>query len=455
MAISPQQFFGGNIPTERVQVIGNETQIKQDESKSGPTFFGKLTREVAKIPLRVATSAINLGQDILNKPETQPLSNSYTGEITKIGKGFDVTKGTTPENINAIGDATQIGVDIGTLLPAEGLATAGVKKVIGSVENLSKEVIDNASKYPKKLVNNITDKITTLDPQINNVLQTTSIEKFNNYVKAGEEALSNPRVLTPLERAGEKVYNQVLPNMKQDLSNIGSQKAKSLSSVKNVQVPNATNDSISFLKESIKTSRLTKEETKLINEAISVMEVGSSPTLGTLDKTVDLLQSTLYEKAKGLAIPVTSRVEGIVNQTIGKLNSIVKSAAEKALGSKEYTVLNDAYATKIDLFNKLNKAIGEDANRGGSLFKRFFSPQDSGTKNLFAEIKDIYGVDLAEDATLAKFVMDSLGDIRAKSLLEQIPTSKGGLITKTLKKVEEKFTNPIGKAKRIIESKPQ
>jgi len=307
-----------------------------------------------------------------------------------------------------------------------------------------------------QIVESISDKITKIDPQTKNILETASLEKFDNYVKAGEEALKNPRLLTPLEQAGEKVNTQILPVIKEDLNRIGSQKAKSLESVKNVQVPDATTEAIQFVKDSIKNSKLTKEETKLIKETISQMELGKSPTLGTLDKTVDLLQNTLFEKAKGLAIPVTSRVESIVNQAIGKLNNKVKTATKKALnGSKEYNVLNDAYATKIELFNKLNQAIGEDAQKGGSLFKKFFSPQDSGTKKLFADIKEQYGIDLAEDATLAKFVMDSLGDTRAKSLLEQVPISKAGIVTKTLQNIENKLTRPIPKARDIIKKRPQ
>lgn len=322
------------------------------------------------------------------------------------------------------------------------------------VEGFAENVAKNSSSYPRQLVDNLTDFVTKIDPQTKNVLKTTNIEKFNNYVKIGEEALNDPRVLTPLERAGEKVNDQILPTMKEDLRNIGSQKAKTLQSVATQKMPEAATDVIKFVREKTQALKLTKEERNLVESLVSELEkLGKNPTLGSADKTVDLLQNTLFEKTRGLAIPVTSRVEGIVNTAIGKLNTAVKDISKKVLGSDEYVVLNDAYKTKIELFNKLNKAIGEDAAKGGSLFKRFFSPQDSGTKKLFAELKEVYGIDLAEDATLAKFVMDSLGDTRSKSLLEQVPLSKGGIVNKVLQKAEEKLTRPIDKARRIIESR--
>lgn len=468
---------------------------QNDANKQDPTYLQRvgtdiknnLTQAKTDITSNDNRSSLSKGVSAISNiasAVTAPLSEApvfkQIGEVIKKGVelgGEELAKLYTPEfqaKLASLSDeefkqATQPLQDLvntgniaNTLLMAKGgQKTANLVKDTAiktgeKVNNIIDSVAENSIKYPNKIVESISDKITKIDPQTKNILETASLEKFDNYVKAGEEALKNPRLLTPLEQAGEKVNTQILPVIKEDLNRIGSQKAKSLESVKNVQVPDATTEAIQFVKDSIKNSKLTKEETKLIKETISQMELGKSPTLGTLDKTVDLLQNTLFEKAKGLAIPVTSRVESIVNQAIGKLNNKVKTATEKALnGSKEYNVLNDAYATKIELFNKLNKAIGEDAQKGGSLFKKFFSPQDSGTKKLFADIKEQYGIDLAEDATLAKFVMDSLGDTRAKSLLEQVPISKAGIVTKTLQNIENKLTRPIPKARGIIKKRPQ
>ena len=84
--------------------------------------------------------------------------------------------------------------------------------------------------------------------------------------------------------------------------------------------------------------------------------------------------------------------------------------------------------------------------------KRFFSPSDANTKLLFEDIKNQTGIDLAKDVTLAKFVMDSVGDIRQQSLLEKIPLSKQGMIDRILQSVWEKIkSSPIEKVERIME----
>lgn len=387
-----------------------------------------------------------LADEISKNPAVQKFAMSEAGKDTeKVAKVLS-DLGIISGEILGADQATKV-LNKGGNIVSKGIdkTKSTVKDVIGNT--------DEISKYPAQIADTISEKITKIDPKVKNILETSSVEKFDRYVKVGEEALTDPRKLTPLEQAGELVDNQILPAMKEDLGRIGSQKAKTLQSIKNVQVKDATKEVVDFVKEKVKTSKLTPDESKLINNILSELELGKSPTISTLDKTVDLLQSTLYERAKGLSIPVTSRVQGIVNQAIGKLNNVVKTAAKKSLGSGEYSVLNDAYATRIKLFNKLNKAIGEEGTKGGSLFKKFFSPQDAGTKQLFAEIKDIYGIDLAQDATLAKFVMESLGDTRASSLLEQIPTSKTGAVMKGLETLERKLTKPIPKARKIIQKR--
>jgi hypothetical protein len=49
---------------------------------------------------------------------------------------------------------------------------------------------------------------------------------------------------------------------------------------------------------------------------------------------------------------------------------------------------------------------------------------------------------LAQDATIAKFVMDTLGDARSNSLLNLPPTSKMGIAGKVVDFVEKKLTSP-------------
>ncbi len=417
----------------------NPVELIEGGLKQGAGVIETATSPLAPI-FKPVGDVINYAADkISDIPAVQDFAMSKAGK-------------TTERVAEDIADTATIA---GTVAGVKG-APKAASKAIGSVENLSNAVKENAFKYPKEIQTALTDKITSIDPQTKNILGTASIEKFDNYVKAGEEAMRDPRKLTPLEQAGEKVDTHILPAIKEDLGRIGSQKAKTLESVGTAKMPNAATEVVDFVRENTRSLKLTPEERNLVNGITEELDkLGKTPTLASADKTVDLLQNTLFEKTRGLSIPVTSRVESIINQAIRKLNDSVKNASKKALGSDEYVALNDAYAKKIELFNKLNKAVGEDAAKGGSLFKKFFSPQDSGTKKMFADIKSEYGIDLAEDATLAKFVMDSLGDTRSQSLLEQIPLSKGGVVSKALQVAEKKLTKPIPKARRIIEKRLQ
>ena len=215
------------------------------------------------------------------------LSNLYTPEFQKQLASL------SDEEFNQVTqplrDLANTGNIANTILLAKGAKDAEIgKNTITKGSDTIKSVVDDSGRYPKQIVAKLTDTITPIDAQTRNILDTTSIEKFNNYVKTGEKALKDPRELTPLEQAGEKVHNQILPNIKEDLNRIGAQKSKSLESVKNVQVPNATVEATNFIKDAVKTSKLTVEETKLVKEMLSQLELGKSPTLGTLDKTVDL-----------------------------------------------------------------------------------------------------------------------------------------------------------------------
>ena len=70
--------------------------------------------------------------------------------------------------------------------------------------------------------------------------------------------------------------------------------------------------------------------------------------------------------------------------------------------------------------------------RGAGLIKQFFSPSGRKAKELFQYIAQKTGIDLAQDATLARFTMELYNDARAKSLLDGLPTSKSGILNKAI-----------------------
>lgn len=394
-----------------------------------------------------------------------------------VGTQVDKGDGTFEFQVNdlgkleeALGIVSDLGLISGEILLAD-TASKGAKILDKGIEKTAEKVAEvskqgaqtvkdfvskpaSVTKYGKGLVDKMQEKFTTLDPKVKNVLETANAEKLERYIKTGEEALKDSRKLTPLEQSGELVTKKVLPAIKEDLGRIGSQKSKTLSSIGTKKAPGIGTDAIEYLRSNTSKMKMTPAERKLVDGVVKEIEkLGKNPTLTSADKTVDLLQSMFFEKSNNLAMPVTTRVKGLVNQTIGKLNGSVKTVAREALKSEEYSLLNDAYALRINLFNEMNKALGKEGTKGGALFKKFFSPSDAGTKQLFAKIKEIYGVDLAEDAVLAKFVMEALGDGRAASMLDLVPKSPTDAIGKIFNAAKEKLQDPIAKARSTVKKR--
>jgi len=119
----------------KINVFEARKAIKEQESQSEePSFLGKVVRETIRPLAKSATSLINTAQVATGQEETQPFSGDYLGEVERIGKNFDVTKGFTPENISALKDAAKTGVDIGLLISGGGagknVVTTGIKEGI-------------------------------------------------------------------------------------------------------------------------------------------------------------------------------------------------------------------------------------------------------------------------------------------------------------------------------------
>lgn len=165
----------------------------------------------------------------------------------------------------------------------------------------------------------------------------------------------------------------------------------------------------------------------------------------------------LYKKKSNLAVPINGKIEGIVKNITGELNSKLRS-----VGGDLYKKSNQRLSGMMDARDLLNKALGRDANKGGSLMKRVFSPTDGGTKELFNTIKKITGIDLNEEATLAKFAMENAGDARQANLLEQLELlkgavgAKGSFLTEAVKNIAQRvgksaIGTPVDRARRILQ----
>jgi hypothetical protein len=135
----------------------------------------------------------------------------------------------------------------------------------------------------------------------------------------------------------------------------------------------------------------------------------------------------LYKGNKDLTIPKGSSEDKALRGLLGKYNSALKASLPKS-----YSVLNTKISNRIKVVDSLNRALGEVVDgvstKGAGLIKQFFSPSGRKVKEIFEYVKKETGVDLAQDATLARFTMELFDDVRAKSLLEGVPRSTSSVI---------------------------
>ncbi len=182
-------------------------------------------------------------------------------------------------------------------------------------------------------------------------------------------------------------------------------------------------------------------------------KLGNNPTAAQVDKFVDYAQSRIYTGGRDLSLPVTDKVTATIRGITGRLNESLKSKLPES-----YRTLNSQYSDMVGTRDELNIKLGKEGERAGSLMKRVFSPSDANTKKLFADVKRLTGIDLVNEAVLAKYVMEAYGDARQASLLEQAigkgPSiiSKSGLLTEAYNKAKSVVQNPdanIGKGRRM------
>ncbi len=109
------------VTDKRQKMIEEGQPVAVNQNKVEPTVAGKVIRGLITPFVKVAASGKNLVQAIEGKPETD-IKNNYLGDVPRVGKDFNVTKGLTKENVGAVGDAVKTGVQIaGTIEGAKGL----------------------------------------------------------------------------------------------------------------------------------------------------------------------------------------------------------------------------------------------------------------------------------------------------------------------------------------------
>jgi hypothetical protein len=371
-------------------------------------------------------------------------------------------------------------VNIASILPAykgaSAVATTALdtsKAVAKNTARLADNVALNTKNVGGKALAAAADVMTPIEESAITVFKQTPKEKIIKYFDQAERALIDNKEATPLELAGNEA-ERALKGMGEKLSEVGSQKSALTSKLGSRlgvgemlydakgQLRSSMRDRLGLVfnkkgdLESAPGRAFKVSDTADLNLLKAVDEkltsIGGSPTFQKVDDVIDFFQDQLYKRNALTAVPINSQVEGIVKKIISDLNARLKK-----MGGKDYIALNDEYSQIKDVYDVLNKALGADANKGASLMKQLFSPNGTMPRKLFADVKKLSGIDLVEEATLAKFAMERVGDSRQASLLQSVingtnlPTSKSGFISKAIDTALDKIQDPLGKAVRISE----
>lgn len=425
---------------ERIMSGIKEKGVAAEQAISGTgEYTGKSAVEKGVGATKEAFSAIS--NTIYNAlPEkARTALDTVAGEV---GKGFNalteklsenpiIKEAAMSGNTKGLEDALKVVSDLGIIsgeIAGSEIGTTGITKagnvvaksseaVSSAVSDFAGTVASNVPKTKSAFLKFVSPKI---DDTVKTALKDTPTSKFDDFVKVAEDA--------SMDATKPSVYEKVASTMEEATKQIDSQ-VKSLSKQKKEIIGKAktglsdfskeTGDTILDINRSLKDSSLAKS---------FIEKLKSVKTKIDADKTIDELQDILYKGNKDMTIPSGSKEDTVLKGILGRYNAKLKESLPSS-----YSKINDEISTRLNTLDDLNKALGETidgvAVRGAGLVKQFFSPAGTKAKQLFAFIKEKTGLDLANDAILAKYIGEAFGDPKIRSLLEGgIPTSKTGAV---------------------------
>lgn len=451
--ISAEEFLKGGAP----KLVQPAAQAGSDKPSG---TLGDLATGFAKGGLQTAIGTAQMAQG-LGQRAIATVDPTRNLQQVREQTGFKSLQGPAAAEINTqleaknpaekAGKALEFVVElfypVGKTTEAASIAGKG-KKVIGaSFDNLGEKIAsleDNVGGAKDKVL----DTLVKLDDKTKTALSRTPKEKFQEVVEQGKAALLDDKNRTPLEAVGDQVI-EGLKQAKDRASSIGQQKAEYLNQAKVglKRVGTIVRDAALATKKQFSGVTLDSSDKKLVTEFFNELKkISDNPTLKDADKAIDFLQEKLYKSTSGDVVQVTDRVVGPLRKILGELNG----KAGK-VGGDAYQKFNKDYSDLVNLVSELNKKVGKEGQTAGAFVKRLFSPSDARTKELFELLQKYTGEDYFRDARLAKFIMETLGDGRAASLLEQIPKTPTGVIEKAVDFGVKKLANPIKAAERFIE----
>lgn len=506
--------YGSNVGHDFYDSAKNITQSikdagegKQSVGSAGLQTAGEFAKSVFAPVTEAVKPVINKAADALSSNKTfqkfadTGLGNNISNDADFAKQKYDEWATQHPEASKNL----EASINIGSLLAGEqpanklfqGAKTGATTAVTTAKEAISggvhtlQDAAEGSVSGVKSLANQASDLVTQIPENVKTELTKQSIPtetrmaKFDEYVSHAQNAVKDSAAPTPMEVAGQKAQS-ALKALDKKLQEAGQAKNSATEAVGKNPAGTVISDAIAHLENGVKDrfgglfKKIKDPQTGTVSETLTndkgrslkisdsdksiinnvrekLNSVKNFPTVRRVDDVIDYIQQELYKSNKNLALPANKEVNGFLKEVAGTLNKKLKEVA-----GTEYTSANQNFSSLKYLRDTLNEALGTDANKGASLMKQLFSPNGTMPKKLFADIQKTTGVDLVNEATLAKYAMEIAGDSRQQSLLAQVleapqsAMSKSGIINKAINYGVEKLQDPIGKAKKLIqgEEKP-
>jgi len=352
----------------------------------------------------------------------------------------------------AVGFVAELLFPVGAISKGAGVAAKGSKVVGASFDNLSTRfsaLADDVGDGGVRMKDKLIDLVGGLDDRTKTALKRTSREEFDIVVEQGKKALMDDRNRTPLEAVGDNIIAG-LKQLQSQANSIGAAKSEVMNKAKVgfKTVGNIGQRAALNIQKQFSGIKLDSGEQRFVESfKQELVKLGNNPRLKDVDAVIDMLQDRIYKSGMGNAVEVTDRVTGILRKSLGELNGQVKN-----LGGGAYSKANKDYAEVTEVVTEINSRLGKEGASAGSFVKRLFSPSDARTKELFEKLGELTGKDYFKEARLAKFVMEALDDSRAKSLLEEMP-STAGMIMRGFNAAKNNLQLPLKAAENVIKNR--
>lgn len=157
-----------------------------------------------------------------------------------------------------------------------------------------------------------------------------------------------------------------------------------------------------------------------------------------VDQKVDKLQALIYERKKTATL--SPDVAALIEQTVGTLNGKLKTT----LADTKFPSVNDRMSTLIGARKDFEKIAGKEGVKGEAFMRGIIGNEQK--KALANELKNITGVDLVREASLAKFASDMYGMKDVSGLFEAVSRGKESLAARSIQAlVQNRVAYAIGK----------